>query len=147
MSLAGTRNRRRMQARRCAVQALYQWLLGGAEPAAILREFQAERPLGNADPDYLSRLVLEIPGQAAHLQALLATVIARPWGQIDPVERAVLLLGAYELEACPEIPWRVVINEAVELAKVFGAEQGHRFVNATLDRLAHALRGAEVAAG
>lgn len=139
-----TRNRGRARARRCAVQALYQWQLGGQAPPAILAEFLAERETDGADPVYLEQLVLEVPRAAPRLVERLAAVVDRPWGQIDPVERAVLLLGAYELEHCPEVPCRVVINEAVEIAKLFGAEQGHRYVNAALDRLAHALRAAEL---
>ena len=144
---SGARNRARVKARRCAVQALYQWLLAAAPPADILREFLADREVEGADLDYLGQLVTEVPRHAPDIERLLAAVIDRDWGRIDPVERAILLLGGYELEHCPEVPWRVIVNEAVELAKLFGAEQGHRYVNATLDRLAREVRRAQIAAG
>ncbi|MCC7412240.1 MAG: transcription antitermination factor NusB [Gammaproteobacteria bacterium] len=144
--MSSTTNRARMRARRCAVQALYQWQLADQEPADIRREFLSDREMQGVDPAYFERLVVDIPRYADALVGRLGAVVDRPWRQIDPVERAVLLVGAYELAHCPEIPWRVVLNEGVELAKMFGAEQGHRFVNAALDRLAHELREAEVAA-
>jgi N utilization substance protein B len=81
--------------------------------------------------------------QLAELDDLLAPLLERPLAQVDPVERAVLRVGAFELAHRPEVPYRVVINEAVELAKRFGAEQGHRFVNSVLDRLARDLRAVE----
>ncbi|MGE0383880.1 MAG: transcription antitermination factor NusB [Gammaproteobacteria bacterium] len=143
--MSGSRNRARSKARRCAVQALYQWQLAGHPPADIIKEFVAERETEGADIEYFDRLVREIPRCAPELERRLGTVTDREWLRIDPVERAVLLVGAFELEHCPEIPWRVVVNESIELAKLFGAEQGHRYVNAALDRLARDLRAVEIA--
>lgn len=137
----------RVRARRCAVQALYQWQLAGQDPNDILKEFVAEREVVNADMGLFETLTRGIPRHIEELEADLMSVIDRPVRELDPVERAILLIGAYELRNCIETPWRVVINEAIELEKMFGAEQGHRYVNTALDRLARALRPVETAAG
>jgi N utilization substance protein B len=129
------------------VQALYQWQLAGQEPNDILKEFVAEREVINADMALFETLTRGIPRHIEELEADLRSVIDRPVQELDPVERAILLIGAYELRHCVETPWRVVINEAIELEKMFGAEQGHRYVNTALDRLARALRPVETAAG
>lgn len=129
------------------MQALYQWQLAGQEPNDILKEFVAEREVINADMALFETLTRGIPRHIEELEADLRSVIDRPVQELDPVERAILLIGAYELRHCVETPWRVVINEAIELEKMFGAEQGHRYVNTALDRLARALRPVETAAG
>lgn len=136
----------RVRARRCAVQALYQWQLAAQEPADILREFVAERELIKVDMDYFSRLMREIPRNLEVLQADLTPLLDRDWSKLGPVERGVLLLGAFELRFCPEIPWRVVVNEGVELCRMFGAEDAHKYVNGVLDRLARSQRATEIAA-
>lgn len=137
--------RERARARRAAVQALYQWQLSGQDPRDILNEFIAERELNDVDRAYFGELTREVPKCTAELDRDLAEVVERPLEQLDPVERAVLWIGAYELQHNPSVPWRVVVNEGVELAKMFGGEQGFRLVNAALDRLARRLRGEEVA--
>lgn len=139
----GGSNRARVRARRCAVQALYQWQLAGQDPADILDEFVAEREVVNADMDYFRELTREIPRHAAQLEADLQAVLDRRMHELDPVERAILLIGAYEMRYSVEVPWRVVINEAIELEKMFGAEQGHRYINTALDKLAREVRPAE----
>lgn len=136
----------RVRARRCAVQALYQWQLAGQDPNDILKEFIAEREVLNADMDYFEQLTRGVPRHLEQLKAAVGKVIDRSIDELDPVERAILLIGAYELEHCPQTPWRVIINEAVELEKMFGAEQGHRYVNTAIDRLARQLRPAETQA-
>lgn len=136
----------RVRARRCAVQALYQWQLAGQDPNDILKEFVAEREVVNADMAYFEELTRGVPRQLGVLQEALQAVIDRPIGELDPVERAILLIGAYELKFCLQTPWRVVINEAIELEKMFGAEQGHRYVNSAIDRLARRLRSTEIQA-
>jgi len=95
------------------------------------------------DGGYFKELVLQVPAQAAELDGLLGTLADRPVAQLDPVERAILLIGLYELRQRPEVPYRVVINEAVELAKFYGGEDGHRYVNAVLDRASETLRSVE----
>jgi N utilization substance protein B len=137
-------SRGRTRARRCAVQALYQWQLAGQQPKDILGEFVAERELVNVDLDYFSKLALEIPAAIGELDAQLQSVLDRPNTELNPVERAILWLGTFELLRCPDVPYRVVVNEAVELAKIFGAEQAYRYVNANLDKLARSLRAAEI---
>ncbi len=134
----------RVRARRCAVQALYQWQMAGQEPRDIVQEFVAERELVSVDMEYFTTLVREVPQHFDTLQADLTPLLDREWRQLDPVERSVLLIGAYEMRYCLEIPYRVVINEGVELCKMFGTVEGHRYVNGVLDRLAHTTRGAEV---
>lgn len=136
---------RRGLARRLTVQALYQWLVNETAPDTVLKEFR-EMPdgLGRADPEYFSELLRGTVQEAATLTTMIVPHIDRPLNQLDPVEYAVLLLGAYELAHRPEVPWRVVVNEAVNLAKVFGAEDGYKFVNGVLDRIARAARPDEI---
>jgi N utilization substance protein B len=136
-------NRGRSRARHFAVQALYQWQLAGHGAGDIVREFLAEREVDGIDADYFSRLVRGVEQSAGALEAALSPCLGRSFAALDPVERAVLLVATFELLEQPEVPARVVINEAVELAKVFGGTDSHRFVNGALDRLAHELRGGE----
>jgi len=138
--------RARSLARKLAMQALYQWQLTGQSAAELRNQYAEEEGWGEADADYFRELLNGITEGAAGLDATLAGLIDRPVGQLDPVERAVLLIGLYELGHRPDVPWRVVINEGVELAKRFGATDGHKFVNAVLDRAARSLRAAEQAA-
>jgi transcription antitermination protein NusB len=133
----------RHKARRSAVQALYQWQVTKQAPGEIDRQFMAEQPMDGVDISYFHHLVREVPSHQDALDARLAPHLDRALAEVDPVERAILRIGAFELEFHPEIPYRVVLNEAVELAKTFGAEHGHKYVNAVLDRLATALRTAE----
>ncbi|HVT36056.1 MAG TPA: transcription antitermination factor NusB [Nevskiaceae bacterium] len=139
---------RRGLARRLTVQALYQWLVNETAPAALLVQFR-EQPegLGRADGDYFNELLNGAVAQAAALDVLLAPHLDRPLVQLDPVEHAILLLGAYELSHKPEVPWKVAVNEAVNLSKLFGAEEGYKFVNGVLDKYARVARGAEINAG
>ncbi len=136
---------RRGLARRITVQALYQWLINEATPEALMRQFrEQEAGLGRADPEYFEELLNGCVEHAADLTIALAPHLDRPLSQLDPVEHAVLLLGAYELNHRPDVPWKVVVNEAVNLAKLFGAEDGFKFVNGVLDKLAHEVRAAEM---
>lgn len=140
-------SRQRSRARRLAVQALYQWQLGEGRAADIEAQFRAdpESRSGGADLDYFHELLHEVGGRRSALDEALTPHLDRPFEQLDPVERAILWVGAYELAARWDVPYRVVINEAVELARTFGGENAHRYVNAVLDRLARAVRAAEVA--
>jgi len=137
---------KRSWARRCAAQALYEWQITGQEPSRIAAQFLADEDLRKADPDYFWELIQQIPARAAEIDAALDPFLDRPLAQVDPVERAILRIGGYELMQHPNLAYRIVLNEAVELAKVFGAEQGHRYVNGVLDKLARAVRSAEFAA-
>jgi N utilization substance protein B len=109
---------------------------------ASLKDFDA-RFFSGADPKYFKELVLKIPPMATELEQTLKAFADRPMDQLDPVERSILLVGVYELRERLDIPYRVVINEAVELAKFYGAEDGHRYVNAILDKASEDLRKAE----
>lgn len=144
---AGSGNAGRVKARRCAVQALYQWQIAGAAPETILAEFLSERETDKIDVEYFAELTRDIPRQIAELRAIIEPLLDRPWERVGPVERSVLLIGAYELKNCLHIPYRVVVNEGIELTKMFGADEAHRYVNGVLDRLARSLREVEVRAG
>jgi N utilization substance protein B len=139
-------SRTRSLSRKLAMQALYQWQLTGQSAAELRNQYATEEGYGDADAEYFRELLNGITDGAAALDASLATFIDRPVEQLDPVERAVLLIGLYELGQRLDVPYRVVINEGVELAKRFGATDGHKFVNAVLDRAARSLRVAEQAA-
>lgn len=140
-------HRRRTRARRRALQALYQWQLTGQAPGDIERQFLEEYRLGRMELDYFSELLHQIPARAAELDAAFDRYLDRPASTLDPVEKAILRLGTYELVARMEVPYRVIIDEAVELAKAFGAEQSHRYINGVLDRVGRdqPLRAAELA--
>ena len=122
------------------MQALYQWDLSGSDLAAIEVQFHEDEDFSNVDWDYFHELLHQVPARLDEVEAAFQSYLDRPVAELDPVERAALRLGVYELAMHPEIPYRVVINEAVELAKVFGAEQGHRYVNGVLDKLSKSLR-------
>lgn len=139
--------RARHRARRAALQALYQWQLTGQDIPEIETGFLSNRQRRGTDLAYFQSLLRNIPAHVETLDTALAPLLDRPIRQLDPVERAVLRIGAFELMFHPDVPWRVVVNEAVELAKTFGAEQSHKYVNGILDRLAHARRADEIAAG
>ena len=138
-------NSSRSAARKVAVQALYQWQMTNQSPKIIADEFALHRELHGADLSYFTRLVVEIPAQVKELQVSIKPFLDRDWARLDIVERSVLLLGAFEIKHCFEVPFRVVISEAIEACKMFGTLEGHRYVNGVLDRMAHAHRSAETA--
>ena len=133
----------RSRARRYAMQALYQWDLSGTDLPLIRKQFLVNEVFSKADQPYFMELLSELPKQADVVDAAIAGYIDRPIEQLDPVEHAILRIGIYELLTRTDIPYRVVINEAVQLAKKFGAEQGHAFVNGVLDKAARKLRSTE----
>ena len=136
---------RRGLARRLTVQALYQWLLNETFPEILLRQFrEQEEGLGRADPAYFELLLKGVVDNAPELTLAITPHLDRPLNQLDPVEHAILLVGAYELRYCLDVPWKVAVNEAVNLAKTFGAEEGFKFVNGVLDKLARDSRSAEM---
>lgn len=139
---------RRGLARRLTVQALYQWMANETKPEAMIRQFR-EQPegLGRADEEYFIGLLNGIIEDIPALTIALVPHLDRPLNQLDPVEHSILLLAAYELQYRPEVPWKVAVNEAVNLAKLFGAEDGFKFINGVLDKLARVARPAEVASG
>lgn len=137
----------RTKARRIAVQALYQWDIGSGESLSdIEQQFIEEREVRGADMDYFHQLLFEVPARLASLDQAFAPVLDRAVSSLDPVERAILRIGSYELAHRPEVPVRVAINEGVELAKRFGADQSHRYINGVLDKIARQLRRSEMEA-
>lgn len=136
----------RSLARRNAVQAIYQWQLTGQDTADVESQFLAEHDMSKVDVAYFRELVREVPLHLHELDDHILPHIERSMDEIDPVERAILRLACYELEFRLDVPYRAVINEAIELAKTFGAEHGHKFVNGVLDRVAQKLRKMEIKA-
>ena len=134
---------RRAVARKLAMQALYRWQLNAGPWQDVVNEFAAEEDMREADRGYFNQLVTDICGGSEALDAALAGFMNRKPADLDPVERAVLWVGAHELRSAPDVPYRVVINEAVGLAKRFGATDSHKFVNAVLDKAARELRPLE----
>ena len=139
-------SRQRSRSRSLAIQALYQWQMAGQDVGVIINHFMLEQDAKKFDTDYFTELVRAVPARLEELDGALKPCVDRALDAVDPVERAILRLGTYELIVHPEIPYRVVINEAVELAKTFGAEKGHRYVNGVLDKAARAIRPLETAA-
>jgi len=135
--------RARSMSRRLALQALYQWQMTGHSFAELLNQYAQDEGYPEVDPEYFQALVQGVVEGAPTLDELLGQWIDRPVAQLDPVEHAVLLIGIEELRLHPDVPYRVVLNEGVELAKKFGATDGHKFINAVLDRAARQLRAAE----
>lgn len=133
----------RSRARRRALQALYQWQLNDDSAASIIQQFSEEQNFDGVDQDYFETLVREVVGHRDALDEALAPFITRTDAGIDHMERAVLRIGACELIHHLETPYRVVIDESVELAHRFGAEQAHTFVNGVLDKLAGEVRTLE----
>ena len=132
----------RRQAREAALQALYAWQLAGGEPLARMAELEGRE---SADKALAESILRGVESRAGELEALIVPHLDRPFGKLSPVKRAILYIGAFELAAHPETPFKVVLNEAVELGKSFGGAEGHRFVNGVLEKIATALRPDEVA--
>ena len=136
----------RHKARRAAVQALYQWHLTQQAPRDIEDHFILDHEMDGIDVEYFHHLVREIPRHIHELDDHISPHLDRKLCDVDPVELACMRIGTYEFEFHPEIPYKVVLNESVELAKTFGAEHGHKYVNAILDKIAADLRAREVKA-
>jgi len=133
----------RSVARKLALQALYRWQLNDCPWQDLVSEFADAEDMPRADQEYFRVLIEGVVGSRAALETRLAAVSDRGPQLLDPIEHAILLIGLYELEFQPEVPYRTAINEAVTLARRFGATDGHKFVNAVLDRAARTLRPAE----
>jgi transcription antitermination protein NusB len=132
--------KRKTAAREVALQALYAWQLSGGDPLQEARANEAyEKSL------FLDDLLRGVSSRAAELEALIAPHLDRPFARLSPIERAILYIGAYELSAHPNTPFKVVLNEAIELGKSFGGTDGYRFVNGVLEKIAQAQRPEEVA--
>ncbi len=134
----------RSRARRRALQALYAWQLSDSPIDRVIEQFRAEQDMEIADLEYFEALVRGVAQHTDELDAVLAKFIDRTMAQVDPIERAVLRIAGFELRYRPDVPYRVVINEAIETAKRFGAEHGHTYVNGVLDRAAGEWRAQEI---
>ena len=137
----------RRRSREFALQGLYSWLLAGQQVLDIVAQLETAKGFDRADGAYFSLLLGGVIEQQQALEAALVPCLDRRVNELSPVERAILLLGAGELKNSAEVPYRVVINEAVELAKSFGGTDGHKYVNGVLDKLAKSLRGQEAPQG
>ena len=136
----------RHRARELAVQGIYQWRLSGASEAQISQRMKEEKNLGRYDTELFAHLLRGVLAQHASLEDALGPHLDRPSSELSPVEFSILMLGAYELLQQPETPYRVIINEAVELTKTYGGTDGHKFVNGVLDKLAAQARPLEASA-
>lgn len=134
----------RSRARRRALQALYAWQMSNSPIDKVIEQFRSEQDMEIADLEYFEALVRGVVQHADELDEVLSKFIDRTMAQVDPIERAVLRIAGFELRFRPDVPYRVVINEAIETTKRFGAEHGHTYVNGVLDRAAGEWRAAEI---
>ncbi|MFT4769109.1 MAG: N utilization substance protein B [Glaciecola sp.] len=138
---------RRRKARHYALQALYQWHMAGASASDIEAEFRTDYDFDVVDLEYFQSLIHGVPPLAEELDSLLEPLLDRELRELDPIERSLLRMGGFELRDRIDVPYRVVINESVALAKKFGAAESYKYINGVLDKLARQLRGPEVSAG
>jgi N utilization substance protein B len=134
----------RRKARHYGMQALYQWHMAGASLAAIEAEFRADYDFSHVDLEYFQALLHGVPACVDELEATLEPLLDRKLSDLDPIERTLLRMGTYELAHRPDVPYKVVINEAVALTKKFGATDGHKYINGVLDKVARELRKVEI---
>ena len=137
--------KKRKHARDKALQALYQWQLSAEELDWIRDHYQQEQGVAAGDEEYFLELLYQIPAQVDDLDRCYREFVTGSDDHIDPIETNILRIATYELQNHPEIPFKVVINEAVNLARTYGADEGHKFVNAVLDPLSRQLRPQETA--
>jgi len=133
-------------ARKSAVQAIYQWQMTGYDLSEIERQFVEEHGLTKKEHPYFSELLHSIPTAVDRIDTALSEFTDRPISQIDPVERAILRISTFELLDRLDVPYKVAVNEGINLAKEFGAAQSHKFINGILDRVARKHRSIEIAA-
>ena len=134
----------RRKARHYGMQALYQWHMAGASLAAIEAEFRADYDFSHVDLEYFQALLHGVPACVDELEATLEPLLDRKLSDLAPIERTLLRMGTYELAHRPDVPYKVVINEAVALTKKFGATDGHKYINGVLDKVARELRKVEI---
>ena len=142
MALKRARSSARRRAREIALQALYAWRLGGGDLLAHAKTLEGWQ---RCDQEFAAELIAEVVGMSDELEKRIAPHLDRSLASLSPVERVILLIGAYELAARPETPFKVVLNEAIDLGRSFGGTDGHKFVNGVLEKLALELRAEEVA--
>ena len=142
MAVKNARTAARRRAREIALQALYAWKLQGGDALALARSLEGWE---HCEQDFASRLVEDVVQKNAFLESRIAPHLDRSLASLSPVERVILLIGAYELAERAETPFKVVLNEAIELGKSFGGTDGHKFINGVLEKLARELRADEMA--
>ncbi len=136
----------RRLARRLALQVLYQWLMSGDELVAIAAQTEALSSMDKIDKAYFKRLIFGIETQLTEIESAFSVFLDRPLQQLNPIEHTILRMSAYELLYVPEIPFKIILDESVNLARTFGAEEGHRYVNGVLHHLAQKVRAIEIEA-
>ena len=134
----------RRKARHYGMQALYQWQMAGASLGDIEAEFRAEYDFEHVDLEYFQALLHGVPAEVDVLEGLFEPLLDRKLDDLDPIELTLLRMGTFELKERIDVPYKVVINEAVALTKKFGATDGHKYINGVLDKVAHELRKAEI---
>jgi transcription antitermination protein NusB len=142
--IKSVRKTRRRRSRELALQGLYQWRVAGGTVEVIEAQLQETKEFLKTDAEYLSVLLRGVLANSAELEKQIQPYLDRPFKELSPVEIAILLLSTHELASRPEMPYRAVINEAVELAKTYGGTDGHKYVNGVLDKLAGKLRTNEI---
>ena len=133
----------RHKARRAVLQALYQWRVSGSDLSAIEMEFHHWHAMAKVDTDYFHQLLHDIPARLDHIEAAFTPHLDRSLDQLNMIELNIMRMGTYELMYCQDIPYKVVINEALELAKSFGANESYKYINAVLDKVASDVRNIE----
>jgi len=134
----------RKTAREFTLQGVYAWLVGGTDVTLIAANLKEDEQFKRADETYFRTLLYGVLKEEDTLNARVTPLLDRPITELSPIERGILLIGAYELLYCPDVPWRVAINEGVELAKKFGGTDGHKYINGVLDKLAQDVRSVEI---
>jgi N utilization substance protein B len=136
----------RRWARKMALQGLYQWLMSGNTLIEIEAQVRALNPENIIDPTYFSKLLYGVETQLSVIEAAFAEFLDRPIQSLNPIEHTILRISSYELLFVPEIPYRVILDESVTLARTFGSQEGHRYVNGVLNNLAKKVRAIEIGA-
>ena len=131
-------------AREFTLQGLYAWLVSGSDVTLIAANLKEDEQFKRADEAYFRTLLYGVLKEEDMLSSRITPLLDRPLAELSPIERGILLIGAYELVNCPDVPWRVAINEGVELAKKFGGTDGHKYINGVLDKLAQDVRAVEI---
>jgi transcription antitermination protein NusB len=144
MSKPAARGGSRSMSREFALRALYSQLLTGGDPVIIAANVREDPDFAKANAGYFETLFHGVLKEAADLELKLTPHLDRSFGELSPIERGIVLIGAHELANCPDVPYRVAINEAVELAKKYGGTDGHKYVNGVLDKLAKLMRPDEI---
>ena len=136
--------RGKRRARKLALQAIYQWQMSGSELCEIEAQFRVANNMEKVDTAYFCLLLHGVPAEITALEAAFTPYLDRPVQNLNPIELAVFRIGAYELLYCPEVPYRVVLDESVSLTKEFGSQDGYRYVNGVLNNLAKKIRVVEI---